>query len=73
MAKPNFESPDLALNELFNHWPETVAVFLKHGMDCVGCLIGPFHTVMDACLEYNLNEADFREELRQAILMGING
>jgi hypothetical protein len=36
-------------------------------MMCIGCPITPFHTVIDACAEYNLDEAAFRAELRAAI------
>jgi len=35
-------------------------------MLCVGCLVSPFHTVMDACAEYGLDEEDFLTELMQA-------
>lgn len=59
--------PNLSLRDLMAAWPETVPVFLRHNMICVGCLIVPFHTVADACLEYHLDEAQFRAELDQAI------
>jgi hypothetical protein len=35
-------------------------------MLCVGCLIGPFHTIADACAEYDLNKEDFMAELKLA-------
>lgn len=67
MRKPNLDDPDLELDTLMTQWPETIAVFLRHNMLCVGCMINPFHTVIDACLEYNLDEEEFRQELREAI------
>ena len=36
-------------------------------MLCVGCPIGPFHTVADACREHSIDEEEFRQELRLAI------
>ena len=66
MTGRSIDNPDLTLHELFKQWPQTMAVFLRHGMLCVGCCITPFHTVIDACKEYQLNEAAFRAELRQA-------
>lgn len=48
-------------------WPQTIPVFVRHDMLCVGCMIGPFHTVIDACLEYELDETRFRQELADAI------
>ncbi|WP_323782772.1 DUF1858 domain-containing protein [Leisingera sp.] len=60
------DDPDLPLADLMMHWPDTIQVFLRHKMLCVGCLIGPFHTIADACAEYSLDECDFLAELREA-------
>ena len=66
MRGPKIDDPDMPLHLLFNYWPETAAVFLLHRMFCFGCPIAPFHTVIDACTEYRLDEAAFRSELRAA-------
>jgi hybrid cluster-associated redox disulfide protein len=63
----SIEDPDLPLNTIMSLWPETIAVFLRHKMLCVGCVVTPFHTVIDACLEHDLDENKFRSELRLAI------
>lgn len=63
---PSIDDPDLTLSDLMDAYPGTVAVFMRHGMICVGCLIGPFHTVADACAEYGLDEAAFRDELARS-------
>ncbi len=60
------DDPDLPLCEIMSLWPQTVPVFLRHRMLCVGCLIGPFHTIEDACAEYHLDQDDFMAELRAA-------
>ncbi|MGJ8615351.1 MAG: hypothetical protein ACSHWS_00835 [Sulfitobacter sp.] len=67
MRQQDLDDPDLALDTLMTLWPETIAVFLRYNMVCIGCMVGPFHTVMDACLEYNLDERRFRAELHEAI------
>jgi hybrid cluster-associated redox disulfide protein len=67
MFGPRMEDPDLPLGQLFHHWPAAGGVFLSHRMFCVGCPIAPFHTVVDACAEYGLDEAAFRAELRLAV------
>ncbi len=67
MRRPALDDLDLELNVLMNNWPETISVFLRHHMLCVGCTIGPFHTVIDACREYDLDEEAFRKELRYAV------
>lgn len=61
------DDPDLPLDALFRAWPAVARVFLRHRTACVGCPIAPFHTVVDTCREYRLDEAAFRAELRAAI------
>lgn len=59
--------PDMPVNEIMHRWPATIAVMVRHGMLCIGCPIGPFHTVTDACVEHGLEEQAFVRELEQAI------
>ena len=67
MARQDFDDPDLPLSVLFAEWPAVATVFLDRRMLCPGCPIAPFHTIVDACLEYGLDESEFRAELRRVI------
>jgi hybrid cluster-associated redox disulfide protein len=67
MTVPDIDNPDLPLQLLFDRWPATAKVFLSHGMLCFGCPIAPFHSVIDACGEYQLNEDSFRAALAAAV------
>ncbi len=67
MRAPIYDDPDLPLSELMTHWPQTIPVFLRHKMLCVGCMVCPFHTIVDACAEYHLDYDAFMAELTQAI------
>ncbi|MEQ9257728.1 MAG: DUF1858 domain-containing protein [Roseovarius sp.] len=70
MPRARLDDPDLPLADLMTAWPQTIPVFVRHRMLCVGCVIGPFHTVADACAEYGLDEDTFLAELRQAAKRG---
>jgi len=61
------DDPDLPLHELMSRWPETIRVFLKYQLLCVGCLVAPFHTISDACMEHGVDETSLRADLRQAV------
>ena len=67
MRKPRLDDPDVSLAEMMRHWPETIPVFLRHKMLCVGCLVSPFHTIVDACAEHQLDETKILAELIQAV------
>ncbi len=66
MRRKRLDDPDLPLADLMAEWPQTIPVFLRHKMLCVGCLISPFHTIIDACAEYDLDEDAFVSELQDA-------
>jgi hybrid cluster-associated redox disulfide protein len=61
---------DSLVKEVVEHHPQTIAVFVKHGLNCVGCYIAPFHTITDAAREYALRLDPLLSELNQAITPG---
>ncbi|MGG7643547.1 DUF1858 domain-containing protein [Rhodovulum sp. YNF3179] len=63
----DIDDPDLPLADLFRDWPEAMRPFLERRMLCPGCPIAPFHTVIDAVEEYDLDEDAFRLEIRSAV------
>jgi hybrid cluster-associated redox disulfide protein len=52
------------VDEVMRRHPATIRVFLDYRMGCVGCPIGTFHTVEDACREHGMDLGRFLEELR---------
>ena len=66
MRHPNLDDPDLQLADLMTEWPQTIPVFIRHKMLCVGCLVSPFHNIADACAEYHLDQDVFLAELMTA-------
>jgi hybrid cluster-associated redox disulfide protein len=66
MARGTRVAVDASVDDVMTAFPATIAVFLRHRMSCVGCLMGPFHTVADAAAEYDLDPDALLAELRQA-------
>jgi hybrid cluster-associated redox disulfide protein len=58
---------DLTVAELMDRWPETVPIFFRYRMACVGCPIAPFETLADVAAIYGLDMECLVNELRQAI------
>jgi hybrid cluster-associated redox disulfide protein len=67
MKHNHIDDLDLPLGALMTQWPDTIPVFMRHKMLCVGCLVNPFHTVIDACAEYGLDVDAFYAELAASI------
>ena len=63
--------PDMPVDEVMRQWPATISVMLKHRMLCVGCPIGPFHSVTEACLAHGLDEDAVVSELVEVIFEAV--
>jgi len=53
--------------EVICRWPETIPVFIRHRMGCVGCAMSGFETVQEVAGTYQLELEPFLAELRAAI------
>jgi hybrid cluster-associated redox disulfide protein len=52
------------VDDVMRESPATIRVFLDFKMKCVGCPIGCFHTVQDACREHGVDGAGFLAALQ---------
>ena len=55
---------DTLVDDVMRSHPVTLRTFLDHKMICVGCPIGGFHTVADACREHGVEAIGFVAALR---------
>lgn len=62
--------PHHMVNDVMRRWPETMWLFMDHGMACAGCPVGAFHTVEEAALEYRIPLRTFLSELRATVAQG---
>ena len=57
---------DCLVQEVVERHPQTIVVFNRHGLQCVGCYISPFHTIADTAREYSLALEPLLSHLNQA-------
>jgi hybrid cluster-associated redox disulfide protein len=50
---------DDLVDDVMSRSPQAIPVFLRFKMRCVGCPIGCFHTVDDACREHGVDREAF--------------
>ncbi|MBN9023325.1 MAG: DUF1858 domain-containing protein [Rhizobiales bacterium] len=62
--------PDLSVDEIMRRWPATIRPFIRRRMLCVGCPIGLFHTVSEACDAHGIDQGAFEAALLEAIQRG---
>jgi hybrid cluster-associated redox disulfide protein len=64
---PQSIDPHMMVDEIMRRWPATIRVFIPNRMLCIGCPIGVFHTVLDACDAHDLDEDTISRELLAAM------
>jgi hybrid cluster-associated redox disulfide protein len=71
-AMPSTESitADCLVQEIVERHPQTIVVFARHGLQCVGCYISPFHTIADSAREYAMALDRLLVDLNQVIVAG---
>jgi hybrid cluster-associated redox disulfide protein len=57
----------LTVVEVLARWPQTIPVFIRHRMACVGCAMAPFETLAEVAAIYRLDLNCFLNELQQAV------
>ena len=68
--RQRFGLEDLSVKEIMDRWPETASAFISRRMHCVGCPIGPFHTLADAAAEHRLDELALEATIEGMIRAG---
>lgn len=58
---------DTPISALLERWPETIPVFTRRRMGCVGCTMAEYETVASAARIYHLPVDEFLKELLQAL------
>ncbi len=70
MNIPNSTVPitaDCLVQDVVEHHPQTILIFARHGLQCVGCYVSPFHTVADSAREHTMPIELLLHDLNQAI------
>ena len=53
----------LSVGSLMQRRPETISVFLRHNMFCVGCSVSMLHTLDEVAAIYGQDPGELRREL----------
>jgi hybrid cluster-associated redox disulfide protein len=63
---------DSLVQDVVERYPQTIPIFNRHGLQCVGCYISPFHTIADTAREYSIGLDSLLTDLNQAVAAKTN-
>lgn len=58
---------DMNIREVIDKYPETVSVFAKYNMGCIGCIAASFESLKDIAAVHGTDVKAFVKDLNEAI------
>lgn len=58
---------DMPIGTVVKEHPETVPVFLKHGLHCIGCHVAAFESVAEGAQAHGIDVEPLMTELNEAV------
>ena len=58
---------DMNIREVLDKYPETVSVFAKYNMGCIGCIAASFEKISDIAAVHGVDVKIFVKELNAAV------
>ena len=58
---------DVKIEEVVTQYPETMMVFMKHGLHCVGCHVSAFESIEDGAIAHGIDVDALVEDLNRVI------
>ncbi len=58
---------DMNIKEVIDKYPETVSVFAKYNMGCIGCIAASFEKIKDIAGVHGVDVNSFVDDLNSAV------
>ena len=58
---------DMPIGDVVQNYPQTIEVFLKHGLMCFGCAIARFENVEQGAMAHGINVDTLMQDLNAAV------
>jgi hybrid cluster-associated redox disulfide protein len=62
----------MPIGEVVQSYPQTIEVFLKHGLMCFGCAIARFENVEQGAMAHGINVDNLMKDLNAAVPQASN-
>lgn len=60
-------SKDMPIGDVVRQHPETVPVFFKHGLHCIGCQVAAYESVADGAAAHGIDIDVLMKDLNEAV------
>ncbi len=60
-------TPEMAIGDVIGRYPNTVPVFMGHGLACVGCAVARFENIGQGAMAHGINIDALMQDLNRAV------
>ena len=58
---------DNTIEEVVNQYPDTMMVFMKHGLHCVGCHVSAFESIEEGAMAHGIDVDGLVADLNKVV------
>lgn len=66
-------TPETILDDLMRTYRETIPIFIRRKMMCIGCPVVRLHDVREACYEHGVSLDEFLAEVNEVVARQVDG
>ena len=66
-ARKQLISKDMSFGDVLQRFPQTMPVFGKYGMHCIGCSMSAFETIEQGAQAHGINVKKFVDDLNKTV------
>jgi hybrid cluster-associated redox disulfide protein len=60
---------EMTIEEVVTQYPETMMVFMRHGLHCVGCHVSAFESIEEGAMAHGINVDALVLDLNKVVAM----
>jgi hybrid cluster-associated redox disulfide protein len=72
MQEQQVISAEMAIGDVINKYPDTIHVFFRHGLGCVGCAIARFENIRQGAMAHGIDVDALMKDLNDTVLVAQN-
>jgi hybrid cluster-associated redox disulfide protein len=69
MQEQQVITAEMAIGDVISKYPDTIHVFLKHGLGCVGCAVAGFENIRRGAVAHGVDVDLLMKDLNDTVLV----
>jgi hybrid cluster-associated redox disulfide protein len=72
MQEQQVITAEMAIGDVIRKYPDTIHIFLKHGLGCVGCAVARFENIRQGAMAHGVDVDLLMKDLNDTVLVAQN-